>query len=171
MIMMSILILPPWTLQNRSNLPSSVRSVTLSENLYHQPTVPDTGHQASDFWWDGTEPWKTDQQRKTLFPTDILSSPHAPLRPPPTFKHKFTKFSTTMEYLYLTLSHIFNQSPRLQNTSYPHQHHTPSTLTRSNLHMSISPRITTQNNLYRNQRFHETEQLQHKSITIPTFCF
>ena len=94
---MSILILSPWTLYLGSNFPYLVRSVNLSKNLYLQPSVIDTDHPASDYWWDGKFHDKIDLRQKSLSfnatPPSILTLISAPSTSTLTFQH----FSTTPE--------------------------------------------------------------------------
>jgi hypothetical protein len=75
LLLLSILSLSSATIYYGSNPPYLASSVTLPKNLYQPPTVTDTDHQASDYWWDGTLPPKRDQQQKILLPNAIVTFP------------------------------------------------------------------------------------------------
>ena len=104
LLLLSILSLSSATIYYGSNPPYLVSSVTLPKNLYQPPTVTDTDHQASDYWWDGTLPQKRDQQQKILLPNAIVTSPLVPPTPPPTTNNKSIVFSKATKDLKPPLS-------------------------------------------------------------------
>ena len=157
LLLLSILSLSSATIYYGSNPPYLASSVTLPKNFKHPPTVTDTDHQASDYWWDGTLPPKRDQQQKILLPNAIVTFPLVPTTPPPTTNNKSIVFSTATKDLEPPLSP--NSTPpsstQNQHSLRPYRVFSPSP--GSNSEIFISPRFTTHFNLYCTHRHYETD--------------
>ena len=52
MLLLSMLIMTPWTQSERIKLPSFIRLVALIKNFHHPHLIPDDDHKPSDYWWD-----------------------------------------------------------------------------------------------------------------------
>jgi hypothetical protein len=157
---LSILILSPWTLYLGSNLPYLVRSVNLSKNLYLQPSVIDTDHPASDYWWDGKFHDKIDLRQKSLSfnatPPSILTLISAPSTSILNFQH----FSTTSKIGDPNiLLHLPHRSKSIKFTIPIILMPCPPLLAQVS-QIFISTQITTHFDLYSNLRFVKPPQHQ-----------
>jgi hypothetical protein len=157
LLLLSILSLSSATIYDGSDPPYLVSSVTQPKNLYQPPTVTDTDHQASDYWWDGTLPQNSDQQQKILVPNATLTSPLVPPTLTPTTNNKSMVFSTTTEDLDLPLSQNSTPPSSTQNQNSLRPNCVFFTFPGSNSEIFISPRFTTHFNLYCNNRHYETD--------------
>ena len=157
LLLLSILSLSSATIYYGSNPPYLASSVTLPKNLYQPPTVTDTDHQASDYWWDGTLPPKRDQQQKILLPNAIVTFPLVPTTPPPTTNNKSIVFSTATKDLEPPLSPNSTPPSSTQNQHSPCPYRVFSPFPGSNSEIFISPRFTTHFNLYCTHRHYETD--------------
>ena len=148
LLLLSMLSLPPWTIYKGPDLPSLLRSVTLTKNLYPQTTVTDTDHQASDYWWDGTVPQHSGQRQETFLSIAALPPPLVSSVPTLISHQKLSLFTPTADHLTLKLLQNSIPPPSPQNETSLRPYYTHSPFPGSTSHIFISPHHTSSLILY-----------------------
>ena len=113
-LLLSMLIMTPWTQCNRIEPPSFLRPVALSKNFYQPHLIPDDDHQPSDYWWDDT---KLHKLHSNITQPSITAIPSLLLDPPTsdsTLLHKSPPFSPIIAAIISPLS------PHLAPPHSPH---------------------------------------------------
>jgi hypothetical protein len=171
-LLLSMLIIPPWTQPERFQLPSFLRPVALTKNFNHHHLIIDTDHQPSDYWWDDTNSLQRHSPTETLLSTATPSPLLDSTDPTSATLHKLHLFSQTRENLTLPLSPFFPPPLALKLALFhPSTSFLPPLLVqfRQNSMLHKTPRFSNSNvtvlTVFLKQQLHKN------SLITPTFCF